>query len=69
MRWHQVSEGLIRETLQAADWEEPSAAGRINRWKRVADRFLRVTYREEPERIVVTSAVFKRRPPARRGPA
>ena len=69
MRWHQISEDLIHATLQAPDWEEPSGAGRINRWKRVVDRFLRVTYREEPNRIVVISAVFKRRPPERRGQA
>src|SRR6266508_2927154 len=67
MRWHQISEGLIHATLQVPDWEEPSVASRINRWKRVADRFLRVTYRDEPEHIVVISAVFKRRPPGRRG--
>jgi len=67
MRWHQIGEDLIRETLQTADREEPAAAGRINRWKQVADRFLRVTVREEPDRIVVISAVFKRRPPGQRG--
>jgi hypothetical protein len=37
----------------------------MNRWKRFGDRLLRVTYREEEERIVVISAVFKRRAPKR----
>jgi hypothetical protein len=69
MRWYQIGEDLIHATLRAPDWEEPSVAGRINRWKRVADRFLRVTSREEPDRIVVISAVFKRRPPEGRGQA
>jgi hypothetical protein len=69
MRWHQISEDLIHASLRAPDWEEPSVFNRINRWKRVADRFLRVTCREEPDRIVVISAVFKRRPPGRRGQA
>ncbi len=69
MRWHQISEDLIHTTLQAPDWEDPSVAGRMNRWKQVADRFLRVTYREELERIIVISAVFKRRPPGRMGQA
>ena len=63
MRWYRISEGLVRETVEAADWEESSAAGRVNRWKRVADRFLRVTCKDEPGRIVVISAVFKRRGP------
>jgi hypothetical protein len=69
MRWHQISEDLIHASLRAPDWEEPSVSDRINRWKRVADRFVPVTYREEPDRIVVISAVFKRRPPGRRGQA
>jgi hypothetical protein len=67
MRWHEIDEELIRRALDTPDWEDPSVADRRNRWKRVADRFLRVTYREELERIVVISAVFKRRPPGRRG--
>jgi hypothetical protein len=69
MRLHQISADLIHATLQAPDWEEPSVADRINRWKQFAERFLRVTYREEPDHIVVISAVFKRRPPGRRGQA
>ena len=33
MRWHRISEDLIHATLQAPDWEDPSGAGRINRWR------------------------------------
>ncbi len=54
--------------LQAPEWEEPSVTGRVNRWKRVEDRFLRVTCRDEPDQIVVISAVFKRRGPKRSEP-
>jgi hypothetical protein len=67
MRRREIGEDLIQATLEGPDWEERSEAGRINRWKRVADRFLRVTYRDEPNHIVVISAVFKRTPPGRRG--
>ncbi len=63
MRWHRIDESLVVETLGAPDREEPSGPDRINRWKRVGERFLRVTCREEPGRIIVISAVFKRRPP------
>ena len=66
MRWHEISEELIEQILRAPEWEEPSLAGRVNRWKRIVDRFLRVTCRVEPERIVVISAVFKRKAPQRR---
>jgi len=68
MRWHRISEELIRMALQAPEWEEPSVTGRVNRWKRVEDRFLRVTCRDEPDQIVVISAVFKRRGPKRSEP-
>lgn len=49
MRWHRIGEDLVQQTLQAPDWEEPSIANRVNRWKRVGDRFLRVTFNDEPE--------------------
>ncbi len=65
MRGREISEDLTQQTLSAPDWEESSVSGRMNRWKRFGDRFLRVTYREEEERIVVISAVFKRRAPKR----
>ena len=63
MRWHRIEEDLVRLALETPDWEEVSVEGRINRWKRVGERFLRVTCKDDPERIVVISAVFKRRPP------
>jgi hypothetical protein len=68
MRWHQISEDLARQVLEEPDGEEASASGRVNRWRRVGDRFLRITIRDEPERLVVISAVFKRRPPERGRP-
>jgi len=63
MRWHRIEEDLVRLALETPDWEEVSVEGRINRRKRVEKRFLRVTFKDDPERIVVISAVFKRRPP------
>jgi hypothetical protein len=66
MRWHRISEELVQVTSRAPEWEEPSVAGRVNRWKRVENRFLRVTCRDELERIVVISAVFKSRGPRRK---
>ena len=52
MRRQRISEELIHVTLRAPEWEEPSVAGRVNRWKRVEDGFLRVTCRDELERII-----------------
>jgi hypothetical protein len=69
MRWRGIGEDVVRQTLERPEWEESSAMGRINRWKRIADRVLRVTFREEPDGMVVISAVFKAELPRRRGEA
>jgi RecB family exonuclease len=63
MRRHRISADIIDATVRTPEWEEPPIAGRVNRWKRIADRFVRVTCRDEPARIVVISAVFERRGP------
>ena len=63
MRQYRIGEELIHVTVGAPEWQQSSVAGRINRWKKVDDRFLRVTCRDEPEWILVISAVFKRRGP------
>jgi hypothetical protein len=68
MRRHGISEDLIRVTLQSSEWEEASVAGRTNRWRGVEARFLRVTCRDESERIVVISAVFRKKGPRGKEP-
>lgn len=62
MRWHRIGDSLVEQAVRHAKWQESTAAGRMNAWMAVGERFLRVTYREEPDRIVVISAVFKRLP-------
>jgi uncharacterized protein YuzE len=51
MRWHEIDLELIEQTLGTPDWWERSVGGRINCWKRLQGRYIRVTYREEPEEI------------------
>lgn len=63
MGWHRIPEELVTEALREPEIEEPAAGGRVNRWRQLGGRYLRVTLRDEPDRIVVISAVFKRRPP------
>jgi hypothetical protein len=55
---------LVEQTARLPEWEEASRRGRINRWKRVEGKFLRVTVREEAERIVVITAALKRTAPS-----
>ncbi|MGH9022213.1 MAG: DUF4258 domain-containing protein [Acidimicrobiia bacterium] len=63
IRWRGISLELVEQPARVPEWEEASLAGRINRWKRVEGKFLRVTVREEAERIIVISAALKRTPP------
>ena len=51
MRWHEIDLELIEQTPGTPDWWERSVGGRINCWKRLQGRYIRVTYREEPEEI------------------
>jgi hypothetical protein len=37
--------------------------GRINAWKRIGDRFLKVSYVEEENEFLIISTVFKRKKP------
>lgn len=67
MRWHGIDDRLVERAVRRAESEDPSASGRVNAWIEVEDRLLRVTYRDEADQIVVISAVFKRKPPRRRG--
>ena len=60
MRWRDIPVELVEQTARVPEWEEASLSGRINRWKRVENKFLRVTVREEAERIVVITVALKR---------
>ena len=67
MRWHRIDDHLVERAVRNPGWEESIGSGRINAWIAVGERFLRVTYREEPDRLVVITAVFKRLPQERSG--
>ena len=64
MRWRDIPVELVEQTARVPEWEEASLGGRINRWKRVENKFLRLTVREEAERIVVITIALKRTGPA-----
>ena len=61
MRWHRITEYEIVLALQKPEFLEPSIEGRLNAWIKTSDKFLRVTYKEETERILVISAVKKKK--------
>jgi hypothetical protein len=54
-----VSEAKVLSALEAPDRVEPSRDERINAYKSVGDRLLKVTYIEEDGNIVVITVVEK----------
>ena len=61
MRRHEIEEAEIESAIQRPEFLQPSLEGRMNAWKEISGRFLRVTYKEEKDRILVISAVRKRK--------
>ena len=47
MKWRNISETVVRKTVEAPDWEEKSIGQRINAYKLVENRLFKVTYSGE----------------------
>jgi hypothetical protein len=60
MRWRKITEQEVVSALQSPDFTEPSEA-KINVWKKLVDRYLRVTYTEDTETITIITAVKKKK--------
>lgn len=63
MRRHRISDGDVESCLAEPEWLEVSVQGRMNAWRNIRGKFLRVTYTKEADQIVVITAVFKKRAP------
>jgi len=61
MRMHGISESEIEDAVSDADFTEPSVEGRINVWEKSADKFIRVTCKDEPARMMIITAVKKKK--------
>ena len=59
MKWRQIFAEEVREALNCPDKIEESRQNRKNAYKHINDKLLRVTYREEADRIVVITVVNK----------
>ena len=58
---HGITEAEVDSAIEKPDFSEPSAEGRTNVWKKIDDKFIRVTYKNEPSRILVITAVKKKK--------
>lgn len=61
MRWHKVSEAEVESAILSPDFVESSSETLLNAWKRLTARFLRVTYTEKNEELLIITAVKKKK--------
>ena len=61
MKWRKLSEGEALAALSRPDSEEKSIGDRINAYKVLDDRQLKVTYRRQASDIIVITVIEKER--------
>jgi hypothetical protein len=61
MRLHEINEADVELAIDNPDLTESSFEERKNVWKKISDRYLRVTYKEEKDRILIITAVKKKK--------
>ena len=59
MRWRKISKDEVEKTLEKPDKTELTSEGRINAFKTIGNRYIKITYRELSEEILIISAVDK----------
>lgn len=59
MKWRRVSEEEVNQVLQNPDVLEKSIKDRINAYKAVGRRYLKVTFKEASDEILIISVVDK----------
>ena len=59
MKWRKISEAEVIMALENPERIEDTIQERKNAYRLIGDRFLKVTYKVEPEGILVISAVVK----------
>lgn len=61
MKEREVMEEEVELTINAPDFNEQSVRGRTNAFKFINDRFLRVTYREELDHILIITVTMRKK--------
>lgn len=59
MKWREISEEEVRETILNPEKIEDSIKGRKNAFKHIDQKWLKVTFIEEGNRIIVVTAINK----------
>jgi hypothetical protein len=61
MKWRQIGEAEVESTIADPDMQQDSIKGRMNAFKTVGGRLVKVTYCREGDDIVIVTAVIKRK--------
>lgn len=59
MKWRRISEEEVYQTLEKPDKIEESVRERMNAYKSIGKRFLKVTYKQLSGEILIVSVVDK----------
>lgn len=59
MKWRNISQSEVEHILRKPDKIDSSMGGRINVFKMINGRFIKVTYKESPDEILIITAVEK----------
>jgi hypothetical protein len=59
MKWRRISEREVEAVLSHPDKLEETGRGRINAFKRLGERLLKVSYKDLGEEVLIISAVDK----------
>lgn len=62
MKEREVSEDEAEAVIRNPDFSEPSVKGRTNAFKFINGRYLRVTFKEESDSILVITVTIRKKP-------
>jgi len=62
MKDRHVIANEVKSAIEDADFLEQSIKGRLNAFKFINGRYLRVTFKEEPDHILVITVTIRKKP-------
>jgi hypothetical protein len=62
MKESEITEEEAEMTIKESEYIEPSVKGRKNAYKFINDRFLRVTYKEGKDLILIVTVTVRKKP-------
>jgi len=59
MKWRNISEQEVEEVMRLPEKSESTVRGRLNVYKAIGNRYLKVTYKDFGDYVLIISAVDK----------